>query len=154
MYAWSCRHEHCDETTRDQSTSRNWGLNNFYLFEATCTIQVRAQAGGDLTRGRQPIVDGIRKKPRHESHAACSGRYSVTAAPSANGFGRAGALATRSRRMIPQRAFITGAETFRHLLPQVYDFCWLGRLTCWRCVVPGSEFLPAAFCLAPVPASA
>jgi ribulose-5-phosphate 4-epimerase/fuculose-1-phosphate aldolase len=32
-----------------------------YIFEATCMIQVRAQAGGELVPVAQPIVDGIQK---------------------------------------------------------------------------------------------
>jgi ribulose-5-phosphate 4-epimerase/fuculose-1-phosphate aldolase len=34
---------------------------SMYVFEATCVIQVRAQAGGELVTVAQPIVDGIQK---------------------------------------------------------------------------------------------
>ena len=37
---------------------------SMYLFEAACTIQLRAQAGGELVRVPQPIIDGAPEMAR------------------------------------------------------------------------------------------
>jgi hypothetical protein len=68
----------------------------------------------------------------------------------------ADAISSLQRQLLEeaQRAFITAGEAFRNLLPHVYGFYWLGRLTCWSPGVHGTESFPAAYCLALAPASA
>jgi ribulose-5-phosphate 4-epimerase/fuculose-1-phosphate aldolase len=48
-----------------------------YLFEATCTIQVRAQAGGgELVRIPQQILDGAKEQSRQVTRGAGAGALS------------------------------------------------------------------------------